>query len=69
MVLHLIPFEIVDHGTLVGFRASSDEAKEWWAANVDGECPRLGDFFLVEHRYARDILDGIRRDLGTQEED
>ena len=51
-------FEIKDEGSLVLFRAQSDEAKTWWSENVDAGLS-FGYWKPVEHRYADAIADGI----------
>lgn len=51
-------FQIVNHGSLVGFQPLTEAATEWWDENVaDGPC--LGFVRFVEHRFADDIADGI----------
>jgi len=52
-------FEIVNHGTLVGFIPASEDAQQWWDEHVQW-CPMMGDQYLVESRYAGPILEGIK---------
>jgi hypothetical protein len=52
-------FEIIDHGTLVGFTPASEDAQQWWDEHVQW-CPMMGDQYLVESRYAGPILEGIK---------
>ena len=55
-----IKFEIVNHGSLIGFKPTNDSAKAWWSENVESG-PQIGDTFFVEPRYAEDIVHGIRQ--------
>ena len=51
-------FLIMNGGSIVQFWPQSDAAKEWWDDNVaDG--PTLGQSRCVEHRFARDIIEGL----------
>lgn len=51
-------FDIVNHGSLIGFAPLTPEAQDWWAEHVaDG--PALGNVFYVEPRYAGAIIDGL----------
>ena len=52
-------FNIKYHGSLTGFIPVDDEAQAWWDENVQ-ECHQMGDQYLVEHRFAYDIIDGIQ---------
>ena len=52
-------FQIINHGTLTGFTPVDDAAQAWWDDHVQ-ECPQMGNQYLVEHRYAQDIIDGIQ---------
>ena len=52
-------FNIKYHGSLTGFIPVDDEAQAWWDKNVQ-ECHQMGDQYLVEHRFAYDIIDGIQ---------
>jgi len=56
-------FEVVNHGTLIGFTPISEDAKEWWDEYVQWS-PMMGDAYLVEARYAQAIIDGIEKDGG-----
>lgn len=52
-------FQIIDHGSLVGFTPLTDEASAWWEENVqDGPC--LGRSRFVEHRFAGAIIEGLQ---------
>ena len=55
-------FIIQDHGTLVGFVPTNAAGKKWWQDHVEN-CQKIGSVFLVERRYARDIISGIEHDL------
>lgn len=47
-----------DHGTVWRFQLFGD-AREWWDENV-AEAPRLGDAHIVEHRFAVDLVRGLK---------
>lgn len=49
---------IRNEGTLVIFTPCTIEAEQWWSENVaDG--PTICGAFVVEHRYARPIAEGL----------
>tara|TARA_B100001057_G_scaffold500554_1_gene616292 strand:+ start:2900 stop:3124 length:225 start_codon:yes stop_codon:yes gene_type:complete len=52
-------FNINNHGSLIGFTPVDDTAQAWWDEHVQ-ECHQMGNQYLVEHRYAQDIIDGIQ---------
>ena len=52
-------FQIINHGTLTGFTPVDDAAQTWWDDHVQW-CPMMGDQYLVEHRYAPAIIEGIQ---------
>tara|TARA_R100001086_G_C11631092_1_gene201670 strand:+ start:197 stop:382 length:186 start_codon:yes stop_codon:yes gene_type:complete len=52
-------FTIENQGTLVLFTMHTDEAKQWWKRNVDSNCMQWGNSYVVEHRYAQAIIDGL----------
>jgi hypothetical protein len=49
----------MDEGTIWLFYPRSKAAQAWWAENVQ-EAQTLGRNFVVEHRYAPPILEGIK---------
>ena len=51
-------FDIINHGSVVSFWPIDNDAQDWWDTNVS-ECPMLGNRYVVEARYAADIIDGI----------
>lgn len=52
---------ITNHGTIFLFQLHSDAAREWWEANCpDGES--WAGAQVVEHRFARDIAQGLLDD-------
>jgi len=55
-------FIIQDHGTLVGFVPTNATGRKWWQDHVE-DCQKIGSVFLVERRYARNIISGIEHDL------
>jgi hypothetical protein len=56
--------QIINQGSLVLFKPVTDFAKEWWADNVDTNAMMSGSFYVVEHRYANDIIEGFLNDGG-----
>lgn len=54
----MVDILIMDGGTIVQFWPQSDAAKEWWDDNVQ-DAPMLGQSHCVEHRFARDIIEGL----------
>jgi hypothetical protein len=55
--------EITDHGTIVVLRPFTDEAIEWFEANVGDSGP--GGIYTCEPRQAQDILRGAAQALLT----
>ena len=51
-------FNIINHGSLIGFIPIDDAAQAWWDEHVQ-ECPKMGDQYLVEHGYAQVIVEAI----------
>jgi hypothetical protein len=52
-------FNITNHGSLIGFIPVDDAAQAWWDEHVQ-ECHQMGSQYLVGHRFAQDIIDGIQ---------
>ena len=52
-------FNITNHGSLIGFTPIDDTAQAWWDEHVQW-CPVFGDQYMVDHRHAQDIIDGIQ---------
>ena len=52
-------FNIINHGSLIGFTPVDDTAHSWWDEHVQW-CPVFGDQYMVDHRYAQAIIDGIQ---------
>ena len=59
-------FNITNHGSLIGFTPVDDTAQAWWDEHVQ-ECHQMGDQYLVEHRFAYDIIDGIQAAIDKQQ--
>jgi len=55
-------FGINDQGTLVLFTPLTDTARAWWSSNVDPDAQTYGAAYVVEHRYAQDIIEGIKNE-------
>ena len=52
-------FNIINHGSLIGFTPIDDSARDWWEENVQ-DCQQMAGQYFVETRYAQDIIDGIQ---------
>lgn len=53
---------VLDEGTIIIFTPVSDDAREWFAENVQMEdWQRVGAGIAVDHSYADDLLHFIRR--------
>lgn len=54
---------VSNHGTLFLFTPISERAKKWVEENVPLESWQwLGNGFSVEHRYAGNLAEGMKRD-------
>jgi len=51
-------FNIINHGSLIGFTPVDDTAQAWWDEHVQ-ECHQMGNQYLVEHGYAHVIIEAI----------
>jgi len=60
-------FAMSDQGSIFLFTPLTPAAETWWAENVGDGAMTFGTAFVVEHRYARDIADGIVADGLTVE--
>jgi len=58
---------VENHGTIFLFEPTSQAAKEWIAENVSDDAQYFAGKLAVEHRYASDLADGMRRDGLTLE--
>ena len=52
-------FQINNHGSLIGFTPVDDTAQAWWDEHVQWG-PMMGDQYMVDHRHAGPILEGIQ---------
>ena len=52
-------FQINDQGTLVLVRPCTAAAKVWIDENVQKDAQAFCGAVVVEHRYARDLIEGI----------
>ena len=53
-------FKIMNEGSIILFEPLTDAARSWWSSNVDPEAQTMGHAYVVEHRYAGDIVEGIK---------
>jgi len=52
---------VYNQGTVIGFMPMSEAANEWFADNVQAENWQwLGGMLAVDHRYASDLIEGIK---------
>ena len=59
-------FNINNHGSLIGFTPVDDAAQTWWDENVQWG-PMFGNQYMVDHRHAQDIIDGIQAASNRQQ--
>ena len=50
----------MNEGSIILFEPLTDAARSWWTDNVDPEAQTFGNAYAVEHRYAGDIVEGIK---------
>jgi hypothetical protein len=51
---------VIDQGTLIGFETITETAQDWFRLNVaSADWQWMGNTLWVDHRNARDLLDGI----------
>jgi len=55
-------FKIRNEGSIVLFEPLTSTAQGWWSDNVDPEAQTFGNAYAVEHRYAADIIEGIKNE-------
>ena len=55
-------FEINNQGSIFLFTPLTEDAKLWWEENVSNDCQKFGNAFVVEHRYAYDIIYGLNNE-------
>lgn len=53
---------VTDHGTVVSLWPASDAGRQWCLDYLDPDCSRFGESYVVGHRYAADIIDGMHGD-------
>ena len=53
-------FTVDDEGTIVIITQVSEAAKQWLYAHLPEDCPRWGAGFAIEHRYAKEIIEGMQ---------
>ena len=46
---------------MITFEPLTPVAQNWWDQNVNSDCQKIGfHSYIVEHRYAGDIVEGIK---------
>jgi len=55
-------FKIINEGSIILFEPLTDTARDWWSNHVDPEAQTMGPAYVVEHRYAGDIIEGIKNE-------
>lgn len=53
---------VVSSGSLVVMYPGSDAGREWCREHLPEDCPRWATGYVVEHRYAGDVIDGMHDD-------
>jgi hypothetical protein len=56
-----LDFVIISHGTIWTFNPLTVAAEDWWQDHVQNG-PQFGGSYAVEHRYARDIVNGLQQE-------
>lgn len=56
-----IDVRLEDHGTIFLFHPLTVDAHEWLLENVSDDAIYWGDALVVEHRYARQLAEGMKR--------
>ncbi len=57
-------FDVQPQGSIALVKPTTDWAKEWWSDNVE-ESSMMGQYFVVEQRYLKEILLGAKEVLET----
>ena len=55
-------FKIKNEGSIILFEPLTDTARDWWSSHVDPDAQTMGPAYVVEHRYAGDIIEGIKNE-------
>ena len=55
-------FDVYNGGSIILFHPLTKAAENWWADNVDPECLMMGASYVVEARFAGDIMDGLNNE-------
>ena len=55
----MIDFSLYDGGSVFLLTPISDEAKDWAKEHLPEDTRTFGRGFAVEHRYIKDIVDGM----------
>jgi hypothetical protein len=55
-------FEVQNEGSIYLLRPMSEGARIWCAEHLPEDAPRFGVAYAVEHRYIRDIVEGVMAD-------
>ena len=53
-------FKIINEVSIILFERLTSAAQDWWSSNVDPDAQTFGNAYAVEHRYAGDIMEGIK---------
>ena len=60
-------FSVLNQSSIFLLTPNSESAKEWVDENIDSEAMWWGNSVVVEHRYIKDIVDGLLNDGFTVE--
>jgi hypothetical protein len=55
----VIDIQVENQGSLFTFEALTDEANEWMEQHIPEDATWFGARLIVEHRYARDLANGM----------
>lgn len=62
LIVEKIDFRVRDEGTLVIIWPVSNEAVSWANEHLPDDCTRWGDGYVIDHRYAADVISGLFQD-------
>ena len=55
----MVDVSVENHGSIFLFRPLTEAAEQWIQDNVSDEAQYFGTALAVEHRYARDLAQGM----------
>jgi len=62
LIEELPDFNVLGGGTVYLLQPNTDAARDWLREHISEEAQTLGESVAVEHRYIRSLIEGIRND-------